>query len=1055
MCTKKEFQDLVHDIGVNPSIPSVDDSFFYEYQMMVGRWWAPWTNNRIGFIRWDPGTGKTRAELIISLMWMRHTSYKTSMTISSSNIILRAIEDEVVRYNQHEEVLASRIYQTKGRAHGKTISKSRYVSKKGFKRWSIIKFMNGIRTAHRASGIASLRDYIRATYKDHIIFVDEVHLLRASSGGKVKKSYEGIMEILDALRDICPIFVMTATPIVNTWKDLFSILGMLHPPDVRREMEQEVDALETYVQTFEEKQEIQRLVHKYSHLMVSDMTSQGIVPFRAALPGPWNYQDGQHILFTMYNTMASGETQTLIKENVFPIFMSDYQTHITSIMEQGEAAIEGMTGTAADVLGKLSANNKLYLNVRLAYNFALPLFEGETELDSDKYVVKDKTSKMYIHTEKAIVRLADGTEENMFKIEWEVPEVGDYRLSRWNDALVATYAERGIEPGDEDYVIFQPNDADSVMFPSMDRGLGRYSVKYAYTIWMLKYHPIVKNSPGYIQDLWVKIGTKYFAAALNTNGWRQYPGVEVLSGPLYENGQLVRRFAVIDGSSDVRDTNITKIVEAYRLEANRDGSVLHFVLASRKGGISISLSNGRWVINETSDFNKIAGIQGMHRVFRADALLYLDQQGLRREIFTASFLALPSIPRDEEYDEYRKEYEDDISSGNIYNKDYVKVQTDAGSYLVNPMTIEARMFQLAEVKHETAEVAMNALAESSIEAAIRFYKANEPVVDTSTYALLYTPKIRQQTQLDAAQILASDWTMPIDSSMSTMKVVADMLSNHHMVRTRYGFPNEVVTYGSTLSVSSGSNPYLSAIYDTSFFTVDDMPDPKIMLDRALELMVNIGNRRSTPYQIWKEFLHPAHRDAKAALLELCLAIPPSAMTKDQEMTYNRMRPILMSMYDLFWGIEDGRMMHILWYAIRSGAHLSRVGINAVPRGKTRIFMPSLGGWSYSASRESIYISSFASRILKIEEGIREKAKQYGWYFHFCLDDGILRLREIVPPGIKKVPKLHEMDLAMPEVRDICANITGLSLDNLQGSNMDRMENEVFLKAREMGVFIAR
>lgn len=1055
MCTKKEFQDLVHDIGVNPSIPSVDDSFFYDYQMLVGRWWAPWTNNRIGFIRWDPGTGKTRAELIIAMMWMRHSGFKNSLTISASNIILRAIEDEVVRYNKHEEVLASRTYKSKGRAHGRTISKSRYVSKKGFKRWSIIKFINGIHTAYRASGMDSLRDYIRSKYKNHSIFVDEAHLLRASSGGKIKKSYEGIMEILDALRDICPIFIMTATPVVNTWKDLFSILGMLHPPDVRQEMEREVDAMETYVQTFEEKQEIQRLVNKYSKMMVSDMTSLGIVPSKEALPGPWCFQDGQHILFTVYNEMASGETQTLIKENVFPIFMSDYQTQYTSILEHGEDSITGMTGTAAEVLGKLSANNKLYLNVRLAYNFALPIIEGESDLDSDAYVIKDKTSKTYIPNDaKAIIRYEDDTEENIFKIEWEIPGEDDPRLIRWNNTLMAIYAEKGIEPGDTAYKIFRANDPDSVMFPSMDRGLGRYSVKDAYAIWMLTYHPLVKDSPGYIQDLWVKIGTKFFAAALNVNGWRQYPGVEILTGPLYENGKLIRRFAVIDGSSDVRDTNITKIVEAYRLDANRDGMVLHFVLASRKGGISISLSNGKWVINKTPDFNKTTSIQGRDRVFRADALRYMEELGLPREIFTANLLALPSVPNDPGYDDIRQEYENDISSGNIFNKNYVEVPTDAGSYMVNPMTIEARMFQLAEVKYETAEVALDALANASIESAIRFYKANDPTVDVSTNALLYTSKTRAKTQLDIASILSSAWTISIDSSMNTMKVVADMLSNHTLVRTRYGFPRNVITYGSTLSVSSGNDPYLSAIYDTSFFSVDDVPDTKVMLERALELMTNIDGRRLTVYELWKEFLSLSHRDTRATLLELCLAIPYGAMTAEQEIIYKRIRPTIMDIYDLFWGIEEGRTMHILWYAIRSGAHLSRIGINPVPKGKTRILMPSMGAWLYSTSRESIYLSSFASRISSAEEAVRAKAKD-GWYFHFCLDDGILRIREIVPMGVKKVPKLHTMDLDMPIVQSICSKITSIPLEDIRGPNRIKIENDIFRKIRDMGILIVR
>jgi hypothetical protein len=77
----------------------------------------------------------------------------------------------------------------------------------------------------------SLIDRIRKKYATFSIIIDEVHTLRYT--GDTKQNYEYLMIFLDAVRDICPALTMTATPVVNSWKDAFSIIGMMYPADIR------------------------------------------------------------------------------------------------------------------------------------------------------------------------------------------------------------------------------------------------------------------------------------------------------------------------------------------------------------------------------------------------------------------------------------------------------------------------------------------------------------------------------------------------------------------------------------------------------------------------------------------------------------------------------------------------------------------------------------------------------------------------------------------------------------------------------------------------------
>ena len=703
MGRKLEFRDLL--LLKDPASPSEDDPFFYNYQMLVGRWWGPWTNNRVGLLRWDPGSGKTRGAFIWALMHMKYSGYKKAIFISNSDIILRAIEDEVIKYNNYDSELDKRTYKQGRRAHGKTIGKSRYIKKQGFERYNISAFMNGVRSQYnemKDKGYdGSLEDYIRMTFKNYVIIVDEIHGLRSST--KEKKQYTDIITFLDAIRDICPMLFMTATPIVNTWRDIFSIIGMMHGPDVRAKIKSEIKDIDTYTTNERDIQKIRDLVYTYSRGLVSDRRSTGVVPKKIALPGPYNFNANGSIKYSIVNYGDEDEQRIDIKENIFPLFMSEYQTEYTSRMESNDGLDNQTINTEAPkILTKLSdaeesskgitleTGNNLYMDLRIAYDFAFPYELDENgvsvPMEAKDLVYQDSTTHQYFPTNKAIIRQSDMTEENIFLVSWR--DATKSEREAWNNALINHYQLHGIKKGDYQYILF----GQDMKLPDTTTGLGKYSIKNAYLIWMMKYHPLLQDIPGFVHTFWVKTGVRLIGASLNTNGWEQYIGNEPIDRPAYDSDErVIPRFAIIDGKT--KPTHITRIIEAFNSPQNRDGSILRIVLGSKKSGVSISLTNGQFFIELSPDFNKATRIQSEGRVFRANSLAWMRELGLPRQVFTADIIALPSILVDDEVgQEINDEYISDIQSGLIKNKDYdiVRVEDEKSGnvrqYTINPVT---------------------------------------------------------------------------------------------------------------------------------------------------------------------------------------------------------------------------------------------------------------------------------------------------------------------------------------------------------------------------------
>lgn len=141
------------------------------------------------------------------------------------------------------------------------------------------------------------RQKARKKYKNHIFIIDEVHQFRATGNRDIKRNYQYVIALLDTIRDICPIVLLTGTPIVDTWVDLFSILSMLYPPNAREIMFDEISAVfgvkskdiaSLAVQyKFPSKDKLDKLsaiIAKYANGLVTDRSSTDVVPKAIPLP---------------------------------------------------------------------------------------------------------------------------------------------------------------------------------------------------------------------------------------------------------------------------------------------------------------------------------------------------------------------------------------------------------------------------------------------------------------------------------------------------------------------------------------------------------------------------------------------------------------------------------------------------------------------------------------------------------------------------------------------------------------------------------------------------
>jgi len=1078
MGRKLEFRELE---GIESNKPNINEPFFYNYQILVSRWWSPWTNNRIGLLRWDPGSGKTRGSLAFSLMWSKNSSHKKTLILANSDIIYKAFDDEIIDYNKYDPELKGIIFKQGTKRHGKTISQSKYVMKQGFQRTSIIKLMSSLNKKledrnKRGLKPIELHDLIREIYSDYVIIIDEAHVVRKSESKKYKKTYEDTIQFLDAIRDICPILLMTATPVVNTWEDVFSIIGLLHNPEKRKQMEKEVKQIDIITNP-SRFSEITDLVIKYSKGLISDRKAESLVPAKVPLPSPYS-QNSKSTIFTIY--YSDNKQVKLSDINLLPFFMSEYQTKYTSILEFKDSNEENENIFSSTLQSKKS---NFYGPLRLSYDFAFPIRENGKEIKTDSLVVYDTTTKKYQPSNEATIvytiKDEDGSEideeEEIFKIKWlDANQSGD-RYEMWKE-------------------IFHKK--EDVKFPSLDSGLGKYSIKYASLIWLLKYHPDLQNKAGFVHTLWVETGTKLLAASLNSNNWEQYTGDTILSEPARDKyGNIKYRFAILDGN--VKRDAINKIIATFNSDANRYGDILRIFIGSRKSGVSINLINGRFFFELSSDFNKSVRIQSEGRVFRAKSLLWAESQGLPRNVFTADIVALPSIPyfdlNDPEMDNYTKEqleqiqpfvdaynrYHNDIGNGIIKQENYISPVDDSGiSYNINPATYELRMYGWAENKDEYGRKIMAALKTASVENIIKMSIDDKQPIDSRTFSLLYGKDKRKNIKGNIMYNIPNFWELELDpKNMDIMRSVAELVSDHKCINNRYGIPKPLQSYSNVITTSldlqltssllSGGSSMgdLSLIYQKNLFLKDSkVIYSKNTYDRFMNILRNLPSDR---IDFYFQFSSDDTLDCKIIGLEFSLVLPTDMPTEDKKLLESR-KNLILSLYQDYWTVyEDDKIVHSLWYAIKSASQSSKFGISTESKLKTRfIYYQTEKGkniadniWKYFPTQaiERVYHSYFIEKIQKKENIVKENCIRKGLksFVHFSLNNGTLLLRSVFDTDLRKQTQKQISLNNQNEDIDKILGMTWFQIQKKYGGNNQKFLNDVFSTCEKLNIMIIR
>lgn len=989
-----------------PNLPNNVDPFFYNYQMLIGRWMAPWTNNRIATLYWDPGVGKTRGALAYALMWMRFSSHKKAILLADSDIILRAIQEEVVKYNNFDVELDARTFRMGPKGHGKQIAKTQYIKKQGFEKKTITTFMNEI----KAQG-DNWPQLLREKYKDYVFIIDEVHTLRRTGDNKVR--YQDTITLLDIMRDVSPILLLTATPIVDKWKDLFSLVEMMYPPDVRAQIQSEIDPIPVYTQDPDLIGKATDILSKYAYGLFSSRRSMGVVPRELPIKdqGPLNY------------TVVVDDQSIVLQENIYPVYMSLFQTGRTETPGVSETEITQRRDIARgeiteEIEMRILQKDSFYSKSRQLYDFSLPFIGGEPMKSINELIVEE--NRRFIPSARASIVAEDGTVENVFEIYWET-------------------------------------DTNGNQIPSRERGLGKYAAKIAEFIRMLQFEPKVRNKFGYVHTLWVKEGVKPIAAALFAAGWEQYTGLETITAP----GPRPR-FAVIHGKSS--DIQISRIIDTANSPANRDGSILAVVIGSRKSGISISFTNARFFIEMSADFNKTTRIQAKGRVFRADSLRWLPVE--EREIYTATFVALP----------YGMDEVDDIQQGIIRNELYpvtveavdpITMDVIAETYEFNPATIEINMYYLSEIKHQMAARMLKTVDDISIERIILDSIEQAPEnIDNTTHALLYSQSIREGIKASMLLTIPYDWVYPLDQDdMYTMRSAAELISSHTYALTRYGIPRPVNSFSNVISAFNASehgSQSLSLVYERNFFLVDDNRGYMPTSIREAITIANLAPR--TEYEFYVYISRTNIGDIKTILLEIALAMPQGILSPQEISKFEEIRQLILRLYANFWNTYGGgRVVHILWYGIKNNSHLTKLGIYSTPELNTRLLTYDISTnetsnrWKYmdSREREAIYLSDMAKAIQDKEMEAIRNAEPYGYYVHFSVYDGILRVREIYPADWRKS---KSFDVSLLDAAEIVASILGTSVEELRatyGNDLVLLRKDVFEEARRLGILIIR
>lgn len=1008
MAIKEEFRELL----IDPAGENRDMPFFYNAQMLIGRWMAPWTLNRSLLVFHDPGTGKTRSSLSYMTTWMQYSNHRKSLIISGSETILKAFADEIIVYKKKDKEMNERKWISGKHSSGRAKSVTRFIKSKGFEK-STIALVNRIAREHGYatymadiyanynelvhmtqedadesdlsdlySVYQALRTEIRSRFQDHAITIDEVHIFRQGPSDN-KQSYAALIFLLDALRDICPIVILTATPIVDTWKDLMSIIGLLYDAVNRDNIEDDIALVDKGDMGVDE------IVKKWAHGIVSRRSSKDIVPSKLPLPGHRS----------SYTIVTEDEVEVPLSENIYPVFMSHYQTTVTASFE-----IKGERPASLDTknIDTVSSESGVY-SWRKYYDFVPPS-----------------------------IQLENGVTEFMSMEDLITRDQGKYIATR------ASYLNAGQDPVFE--VIWNEDGSFS-----RERGLGRYSAKLAELIRLLKYNPHLQDKAGYVHTIWVEYGTKPIAAALNANGWEQYTGVGEVSA------SAKPRFAVIHGEK-ISATKIDNIIATFNADGNHDGSMLRLIVGSRKSGISISFDNAQFFFELSSTFNKSVHIQSEGRVYRASSLRWIPRN--QRVIYSLSMIALPSLEEDID-DDGTTQYREDIKDGIVRDMNYYAIE-DSGDILpISPYTIEMRLNYLAQDKYDISQVALVALKDVSIEEA--YLKYRHLPSDRVSYNLIYAGPEIELLKEKVKDAISTSWTVKFDpTDMAQSKAVASLISDKSLVLSGYGIPAPIQDTGDFISSYRGNRSYnpLSLIYNQNFFVTEDM---RSYNSRIVSLSINTLLESPTEeYEFFHRISSSTPTSAKTFILEMTISRDSLIVSEEQSRILDSRRKLILLLYASAWDtFEPSTIVHILWYMIRNGSYVSKLGITSDPRGRSRIlpFNPvdriSPSRWRYETNPdiESVYLSMLARKIYETELKVVEKSKPYGFYVHFSLSDGVIRIRQI---NLNDLRKSRFFLIEAPEVQTFISKLLGgISLDT------DTLARYIYYAAKEKGILMIR
>lgn len=1049
-----EFRDMLYRRGEDGDYVDVanmdneDDPFFRNYQMLVGRWLAPWTNNRTMLIRWDPGVGKTRAALSFASMWMRHSGHNKALLLSDQEIVHRALDDEVARYNRFDVELAEATYAMGRRAHGRLISTTTRLRKHGFEKAVIVRFLNAeikaspldtsgymIKDARNRDtpdfraimedrdNVRILSNHLRKKYANHVIIVDEVHSMRY---GKGKQSYDYLMIVLDALRDVCPILFLTATPIENSWKDAFSVVSMMHGPRVREGMLERIADLPDAPLDNTIVEPVLSMLRSLSLGRVSYRDSVGVVPDRRYVAPPGMIESGTYII-------DPGTDNEVSLDYMYPVFMGEYQSTRLQIRQIAELTRNDPDMASMDLVD--DAKNDIYSTSRRMYDVVGPEGEDDTYILPETLVID--TDGVYTPSIDSAFRWEDGSIEEVFKLQYTP------------DGKIDT-----------------------------DRGLGRYSIKYATMIDLLnKEDSPLNGMAGYVHTLWVQSGIKVMAAALAANGWEQYTGSESITQP------SPRRFACIHGGTTSSD--VGRIIETFNSAPNRNGSILRVILGSKKSGISISFTNARFFIEISSDFNKSKNIQSQGRVLRANALMWAREAGIPRDVIIMNMVALPvgsdqleSIREgyivNEEYavddgvvisNEDLAELIIDTVEGVTYEEAMEMTHEEVNEIVegirwYNPYTVEVWMYYLSEIKHRSGLAVMDVLRECSIETIITD-RLDEEANDKND-ALLYGGSLRHVIKKDMLDAISTDWSMPIRSDdMYSMRSVAELMSSNTLAMNKYGFPRPVQAYGSSVSafVATGchsSQCALNITYDRNFFVtgISQRMDPSLV-NRAIEMVLEAP---SDEYEFIRYIGRINSSSIKIAILEIAITKPIS-LTGSRLANFNRKRQYILDMYGLYWDTYiNGRILHILWYGLIQTQRAIRLGIVIRPENKTREILydtdtnASIGGWRYISDimTESVYLTQMSDRITSRERAIADNAMDHGFYVQMSIVDGNLRIKRVSVDGQPVSIDAIRASSSIPFI----AGMLNMSEDTVR-EDIDGLRSNIYYTAKDLGILLVK